>query len=126
MQIWDGRLTLQNADEPIPLWAGRNPEYEGEQPAMADADLVVTADEANTGVIVLGNRQVIATAATRTGRPLKGGEQARIPTPHCLKCIYAAATVAGEGLAISYYSMTGIPEVDNRIANVFTGLGATP
>ena len=64
-------------------------------------EVVITAEDDNTGVIVVGGRNVIAALATRIGTPLDASDSVVIPCKN-LQNIYIDSTVNGEGVTFSY------------------------
>ena len=60
-------------------------------------EVLITAETDNTGVITVGNAQVIGALGTRTGTPLSPGESLNIKTPS-LADVWLDTTVNGDGV----------------------------
>ena len=64
----------------------------------------ITAEDNNTGVIVIGGNGVIAALATREGTPLDAGDSAVVPCDD-LSDIWLDSTVSGDG--VTYTNFVG-------------------
>lgn len=87
MNVADGRKTVANAGTRVRL---------GE--SLQINSVAITALEANTGVICVGGKTVVAAAGTRTGTPLAAKATVTIDTDD-LGDIYLDSTVNGEGIS---------------------------
>lgn len=63
--------------------------------------VIITAKEANTGVIVVGGATVVAAASTRQGTPLNPGGSIGLPIDN-LADVYLDSTVSAEGVTFTY------------------------
>lgn len=94
MNVADGRKTVTTAGTRVQLGESR-----------AIESVAVTALEANTGVICIGGKTVVAASGTRTGIPLAAKQTATIDTDD-LGDLYIDATVNGEG--VSWLAVTEV------------------
>ena len=69
--------------------------------STACREVLVTAEEDNTGVIVVGGVGVIAALATREGTPLHPLDSVRIRIAD-LATVYIDSMVSGDGVTYSY------------------------
>lgn len=68
--------------------------------ALECRSVAVTAELANTGVIVIGGPTVVAAAGTRTGTPLSAGDTAILSVMN-MSLLWLDATVSGEGVTFT-------------------------
>jgi len=90
--IADGRKVVTTAGTAVALAASTSVQY-----------VVVTAETDNTGVIVVGGSTVVATLATRRGKPLNAGESFGFPVDN-LADVYIDSTVDTDGVTFVYFS----------------------
>lgn len=87
MNVADGRKTVTTAGTRVRL---------GESQSIES--IAVTALEANTGVICVGGKTVVAKAENRTGIPLAAKQTATIDTDD-IGDLWIDSTVNGEGVS---------------------------
>lgn len=103
---YEGRVEVAVVGEAHRLWDGRNKQYDGDaeyQPAIA-SKLYLTAEEDNTGYIVLGGKHVDAALATRKGFPtLAPGQTFCWPMDNVdLRHIWVDVTAANDAVSFAY------------------------
>ncbi len=59
--------------------------------------VLITAETNNTGVITVGDSDVVAAVGTREGTPLNAGDHMAIPGVN-LEAVYLDTTVSGDGI----------------------------
>lgn len=87
MNVADGRKTVTTAGTRVQLAASK-----------AINSVAVTALEANTGLICVGGKTVVAKAENRTGIPLAAKQTATVDTDD-IGDLYIDSTVNGEGVS---------------------------
>ena len=88
--INDGRKEVASAGTAVTLAA-----------STACTKVTITAEEDNTGVIVVGGSSVVAALGTRQGTPLNAGQSYTVEIDDLVK-IYLDSTASGDGVTYSY------------------------
>jgi hypothetical protein len=89
-QIGDGRKTVTTAGTRVALAA-----------STGATQVLITALDANTGVVVVGGSTVVASASTRQGTPLWARDSIALEVDD-LADVYIDSTVNGEGVSFTY------------------------
>ncbi len=70
-------------------------------PGIAAKAVLITAEDDNTGIVVVGGDTVVAALATRRGTPLDAGDSVALACDN-LKDIFLDSTVSGDGVTFTY------------------------
>lgn len=83
-----------------------------QMPGQSCKQAIITAESDNTGLIVVGAVNVVATLATRVGVPLAPGESIVVGLTADLSEIYLDSTVNGDGVTYVALDVPGVLQVD--------------
>ena len=86
----DGRKAVTTAGTRVPLDAS----------LARIGKVTITAEETNTGIIVVGGATVVAAVGTRRGTPLRARDVAEVDVNQ-LTDVYLDSTVNGEGVTFT-------------------------
>lgn len=89
--VHDGRTIVPVAGTRVPLVAS----------STECSSVVITGENDNTGVIVVGGDTVVASAGQRRGHPLGAGASLTLAVNN-LDSIYIDTTVGGDGVTYAY------------------------